>query len=207
MICFNSTFFFNSTFGSLLPIPEQRVQAASDGQVFDLGGQQIHFLETPGHANHHGCFFAESSATIFTGDSFGLSYREFDGPAGPWLVATTTPVAFDPEAWGHSLDRMMALEPGSACITHFGRLDNPRQLAAQLRHSIQQHREIALREEQAGNPTGRVERLREALNNYMTESATGHNPAVSAERVSELMELDLTLNAQGLDIWLTRRER
>ena len=34
----------------------------------------------------------------FTGDTFGLSYREFDTARGPWLLPTTTPVQFEPEA-------------------------------------------------------------------------------------------------------------
>gem|GEM_PF-4468837 len=37
---------------------------------------------------------ASSPATLFTGDTFGISYREFDTAAGPWLFAPTTPVAF-----------------------------------------------------------------------------------------------------------------
>ncbi len=42
-----------------------------------------------------------------------------------WIMATTTPVAFDPERWLHSLDKMISLAPWRAYLTHFGPLEDP----------------------------------------------------------------------------------
>ena len=56
------------------------------------------FLDTPGHARHHYCAHDLDHDDIFSGDTFGISYREFDTAAGPFVFPTTTPVQFDPEA-------------------------------------------------------------------------------------------------------------
>ena len=39
---------------------------------------KLTFIDTPGHARHHFCIFDEKSRSFFTGDTFGVSYREFD---------------------------------------------------------------------------------------------------------------------------------
>ena len=53
---------------------------------------------TPGHARHHHCLWDERSRGWFAGDTFGVSYREFDTARGPWILAISTPVQFDPPA-------------------------------------------------------------------------------------------------------------
>lgn len=198
---------FQRLFGDLQPIAADRVIAADEGDRFQLGEREIRFVATPGHANHHGCLFDQTSRTLFTGDTFGLSYREFDSDVGPWVIATTTPVAFDPEAWQDSLDRMMALEPRAACPTHFGRLAEPRELVDGLRASIEAHRQLALAEEAEGGEAGRDQRLRAAVDRLLVEGARRHQPAIPAERARELLQLDIDLNAQGLHVWLQRRAK
>ena len=81
-----------------MPPVESRVLLAPDGFELDLNGRPLTFVDTPGHANHHFCVFDHASRSFFTGDSFGISYREFDSDRGPFLFAPTTPVAFDPLA-------------------------------------------------------------------------------------------------------------
>ena len=60
---------------------------------------------------HHHCIWDERSRGFFTGDTFGLSYREFDTARGAWIMPTTTPVQFEPEALRRSIERMLAFEP------------------------------------------------------------------------------------------------
>ncbi|MEZ5448099.1 MAG: MBL fold metallo-hydrolase [Thiolinea sp.] len=73
---------FEHDFGKLLPIPAERVISAEDGYRIDLNGRTLSFWDTPGHANHHGCIFDHETRSCFTGDTFGLSYREFDTEQG-----------------------------------------------------------------------------------------------------------------------------
>jgi glyoxylase-like metal-dependent hydrolase (beta-lactamase superfamily II) len=197
---------FARCFGALVPVPAERVVAAVDGQVFHLGGRRIGFADTPGHANHHGCFFDETARVWFTGDTFGLSYREFDRGGRPLLLATTTPVAFDPDAWLASLDRLMAEQPAGMCLTHFGRIDHPERLVEALRTNILAHADLALAEAQ-GAEAGRAARLTEAVAGLLIELARAQAPDLPASRARELLALDIELNAQGLEIWLKRRAK
>jgi len=199
---------FLRDFGKLEPVPAERVVAAADAQVFSLEGREILFLDTPGHANHHGCLYDRATGTLFTGDTFGLSYREFDSRQGPLLLATTTPVAFDPEAWETSLDRLLALNPKAACLTHFGRLEDPASVVDQLRTNLHAHVRVALAEEQEGEPgEGRMVRLEAAVEDLLLGRALEHCPGQDPERALDLLRMDIGLNAQGLAVWLQRRAK
>ena len=195
---------FARDFGALDPIPENRCVAAADSQAFELGTRRLQFIHTPGHANHHGCVLDLTSAYLFSGDTFGLAYRELADP-DPYLVATTTPVAFDPDAWQASLDRLLALSPAAVCLTHYGKYPDPAVLAPQLRASIEAHTAIALAEESDRSP-GRSQRLERAVSQLLIEGAVAHS-GVSERRAQELLGHDIQLNAQGLDVWLKRRAR
>ena len=197
---------FRELFGALEPAPEERCQALREGDTLELGGRRLGFIETPGHANHHGCFFDGESGNLFTGDAFGLRYPELDHDGIPFLVATTTPVAFDPDAWQDSIDRMLALQPRQACLTHFGPLADPQRWAPRLRQSIEAHVAVALEEEWRPEE-GRETRLREALRELLVEQALAHHPRFDRRTLEELLEVDIALNAQGLAVWLIRRAR
>jgi glyoxylase-like metal-dependent hydrolase (beta-lactamase superfamily II) len=196
---------FQRDFGTLQPIPEGRTHAAADGERFTLGKREIEFIDTPGHANHHGCLFDRASGWLYTGDTFGLGYRQFRADRPPLLLATTTPVAFDPDAWFDSLDRMLARDPAACCLTHFGRIDRPQRHVEQLRASIQAHVDIALDDEQRGEH-GREERLRAAVDDLLVGAATRHS-GMPASDAREILAGDIELNAQGLAVWLARRAK
>jgi len=195
------------SFGSLIPAAEERCHALEDGEQLVLGKHHLSFIDTPGHANHHGCFFDHESASLYTGDSFGLHYRELDYKGIPWLMATTTPVAFNPESWMKSLDKMMAMQPEQACLTHFGSLRQPKNWQQQLRESIQSHADIALQEERTGAKEGRQQRLAQALLEEAVIQVQQHNPDISCGHIEKLLADDIRLNSQGLDVWLARREK
>jgi glyoxylase-like metal-dependent hydrolase (beta-lactamase superfamily II) len=197
---------FARDFGAPVPIPEERVILGEDGATYDLGGRSLRFLDTPGHANHHGCIYDETSRGFFTGDTFGISYREFDTDAGPWLFAPTTPVAFDPDAWLASLDKLMSYEPQVMYLTHYGPVQDPARLVNDVRASIQALAEIALTEEGRADPD-RESRLQRAVSAYLTAGARAHGVALSDDAIAELLSLDIDLNAQGLEVWLKRRAK
>jgi len=196
---------FQRDFGDLLPIPDERALAASDLQTFELGGRTLQYLHTPGHANHHGCIFDRHSGHLYTGDTFGLGYTEFRRSGEPLLVATTTPVAFDPDAWFDSLDRMMAFGPVACCLTHFGRIEQPASRVDMLRESIRAHVKIALDEENR-SPEGREERLKAAVDQLLVAAGCAHSD-LSPEHVRQIFASDIELNAQGLSVWLIRRAK
>jgi glyoxylase-like metal-dependent hydrolase (beta-lactamase superfamily II) len=197
---------FARDFGALTPVPEERVIIAQDGDTFDLAGRTLKFIDTPGHANHHGCIYDETSRGFFTGDTFGISYREFDTAAGPWLFAPTTPVAFDPEAWLTSLDKLMAYAPQAMYLTHYGRVQNPADLVDDLRASIRALADIALAEEDNAD-ADRESRIKSAVSAFLVAGARAHGVELSDDAIAELLSLDTELNAQGLEVWLKRRAK
>lgn len=195
---------FRRNFGELAPVPEARVMVAEDGLRLDLAGRELLILDTPGHARHHYSVFDETSRGFFTGDTFGLSYRELDGERGAYVFPTTTPVQFDPQAWHHSLDRYLAQAPERMFLTHFGMVGDVPRLAADLRRGIDRLAEIALHNRDASDRHGRI--LAE-MTDYLIEDAQRHNPALGPERIQEIFALDLELNAQGLGVWLDRHAK
>jgi glyoxylase-like metal-dependent hydrolase (beta-lactamase superfamily II) len=124
------------TYGRLRPIPSERVIEAPDGHVVDLAGRPLSCIDTPGHAKHHLTVHDERVNVCFTGDVFGLSYRDFDTAQGPFILPTTSPVQFDPEALHASIDRLVALRPQAMYLTHYGRVDAVERLAADLHAQI-----------------------------------------------------------------------
>jgi len=111
-------------YGRLRPVPAERVVEAGDGYLVDLAGRILQCIDTPGHAKHHNAIHDARAEVCFTGDVFGLSYREFDTAHGPFILPTTSPVQFEPEELHASIDRLMALHPVAMYPTHFGRIED-----------------------------------------------------------------------------------
>ncbi len=197
---------FARDFGTLEPVAEARVTLAEDGETIDLAGRTLTFIDTPGHANHHFCVQDSGTGGCFTGDTFGIAYQELVTDRGPWIFAPTTPVAFDPDAWESSLDRLMATRPSAMFLTHYGRVDRPETLVEPLRRSIRDQAAIALAEEGRPDPA-RTDRLRAAIGAHLRAGARAHGVALDEARLGELLAVDTELNAQGLEVWLRRREK
>lgn len=196
---------FERQFDRLEPVPESRVQIADEGDVIELDGRPLSFMDSPGHANHHFCMWDETTRGWFTGDTFGLSYREFDTERGPFFFPTTTPIDFDPEAMHDSIERMLAREPDCVYLTHYGRVPNPATVAPELHRRIDETAAIAERHEHAGDD--RVTRIHEDLEKWLWKELEEHGVTLPRERQRELLAVDLDLNAQGLDVWLKRRAK
>ncbi len=188
-------------YGPPVPVPADRVVEAPDGFSLDLGARRLRFLDAPGHAKHHFVVLDEASRGFFTGDSFGLSYRETDGgPNGPLFFASTTPVQFDPPALHATLDRMLAERPERVYLTHYGMVQgNLAAHGAALHRSIDEHVRVA-RAAPAG--PGRHLAIKAGLTASLVAEAARHGVPLDPARVVEVYRNDLELNAQGLAAWL-----
>lgn len=196
---------FRRDYGTLLPVDEHRVIAAKDGQAFDLDGRTLTFYDTPGHANHHGCIHDRKSHNIITGDTFGLSYRELQTDKGDYIFAPTTPVAFDPQAWHKSIDKLLSLHPTGMLLTHYGRVTAIEPLAAKLHANIDAVATIAIEEE--ANEDGRHHCIKSRISDLIAEQVIDHGVAMNKTEVIDFLASDLELNAQGLEVWLKRRAK
>lgn len=194
-------------FGDIVPVPQQRVIVAEDDFTLDLAGRRLMFLDTPGHAKHHYCVYDPYSRGIFSGDTFGLSYREFDTDNGPWVFPTTTPVQFDPAAMHDSIDRLMDLGPEHMYLTHFGKVDHPGPLAGALHRHVDALAELALAHEDQAPDASRLDRLRAGVRHLVVRALRDHGCAMKDDRIQALMGADIELNAQGLDSWLQYRAK
>ena len=196
------------TYGDVIGVPAERVLRTADEMTIDLAGRPLKFLDTPGHARHHHCIWDERSRGFFTGDTFGLSYREFDTAAGAWLMPTTTPVQFEPESLRRSVERLLAHEPQCMYLTHYGRVGadtaDVRRLAALLLDQMDAMVVLAL-----GLPDdpARHEAMVRGFGAIHLASLRRHGSALGDGAIAELLDLDGTLNAQGIAVWLDKRKR
>lgn len=190
--------------GALIGVPEERVRIMEDGGELQIGARTLRFMDTPGHARHHFCVWDETSRGWFSGDTFGISYRELDTAAGAFIFPTTTPVQFDPPALIDSIDRMMAREPDHMYLTHFGRVSDLERLAGDLRDGVRQLAEFGERFEKAAD---RSEAIAAAMMDWLVTRARAHGVELDDELLLEVFANDVELNTQGIEFWLERRSK
>jgi glyoxylase-like metal-dependent hydrolase (beta-lactamase superfamily II) len=192
------------SYGDLVPVPAERIDIADDGHVVDLAGRPLLCIDTPGHARHHYCIHDERSQAFFTGDTFGLSYREFDTDKGALIVPTSTPVQFEPDALHASIDRMLGYSPRQMFLTHYSRVTEVERLAHDLHEQIDAMVAIARTH---ATDINRHARIAADLADLFITRAAAHGCAFGADRVRELLAMDIELNTQGLEVWLDRSAR
>ncbi len=186
-------------YGQLLPIDAQRVISAEDGYMINLAGRILVCLDTPGHAKHHITIWDQMSHGAFTGDTFGLSYREFDTEKGPFILPTTTPIHFDPKALRISLKRIMALKPECIYPTHFSKVTGVPRLYQKLTDILTQVENLGKSLERADH---RHELLKNGLLNLYIQELRNHGCQLSDSKIEQLLSTDIELNAQGMGVWL-----
>lgn len=188
-------------YGELVPIPEDRVVAPDDGTLFTLGQRTFELIHTPGHAQHHFSLIDADNGIAFTGDTFGVAYREFDVDGHPFLIPTTSPVQFDPEALRASVDRILSYAPRAVYVTHYSERVNVPRLGEELKARLDEV--VAFARSVATSPQ-RARELREGLFAMLLRWLDGHGWRGPEAMVREVWGLDIDLNAQGLEVWLDR---
>lgn len=193
---------FKQFYGDLKPVAEDRIIEAPDNFELNFNGRVLQFLDTPGHARHHFCVYDQTSRGIFSGDTFGLSYPQLETDQGPFIFPTTTPVQFDPEALKSSIDRLMALQPETIYLTHFGRISPTPEVVTQLKEGIDAFTDIAHSEKDSGDE--RLTRIAERMMDYLLVQL--HKMGCSLERnnCQDILQNDVVLNSQGLEVWLEK---
>jgi glyoxylase-like metal-dependent hydrolase (beta-lactamase superfamily II) len=188
------------TYGRLVPVPQERVVEAIDGEKFSLASRVLEVLDTPGHARHHICIWDVRSRSFFTGDTFGLSYRELDTRQGPFILVSSTPVQFDPDALRASIRRMLSYEPQAMYLTHYSRVEGVERLASELMFQIDAM--TAMARKHAGE-SEQHEAIKRELAALYVARANASGSKLSAERIEDVLATDIELNTQGLEVWLS----
>lgn len=187
-------------YGEIVPVPAERVVETPDGHTIALAGRELHFLDTPGHARHHVCVVDSRTGDLFTGDTFGISYRALDADGRPMIFPTTTPIQFDPPALHRSVDRLLALRPQAVYLTHFGQVRDVPRLGEALHRQIDAHAALALECRDAGAQRSRL--LTDGVRRLLLDECRRHGLGAPDAQLLEVLEHDVRLNADGLAAWL-----
>jgi len=184
---------FRELYGTVSPIPKERVRALGDGESFELGGAKLTVAHTSGHAFHHFVVDDPATETVYTGDTFGLVYPALQ-TRGRFAIPSTSPTGFNAIEARKSLARVLALGERFVCPTHFDAYEDAVAIAAQVGRFID--RAEAWVEEGARRGESAVEmeaRFASAWWGAIAEEA----PHFGADERA-LLGMDVELNAQGL---------
>ncbi len=193
---------YRSLYGDIVPIAESRMFVPEDGARIMLGAREFELIHTPGHALHHYCVVDRDHELIFSGDTFGVSYRDFDIDGREFIMPTTTPVHFDPEALCSSVDRLMSYRPQAIYLTHYSEVRQLSRLAREMKDRVRAFAELGRRHH---GTLDRSARLRRGMYAMLSDWLDGHGyPGDDAER-HRLLDDDIELNCQGVEVWLDRK--
>jgi glyoxylase-like metal-dependent hydrolase (beta-lactamase superfamily II) len=193
---------FSAVYGEIVGIPAERIDTIEDGRRIGMGRRTLEFIHTPGHASHHLCIVDRDTAEVFTGDTFGVSYRELDTAAGEFVFPTTSPSQFDPEQLHLSIDRILEFKPKTAYLTHYSRVDHVEKLSLDLHSDIDAFVRIA--RSVAGEPDC-VKKMEPMLFEHLSERLECHGFSGDRALRHTILDGDVALNAAGLHSWLSRR--
>jgi len=192
---------YNRLYGELVPIPAERVLTTLDGQRLSWAGRELEFVHTPGHALHHHAIVDLAGRNIFTGDTFGMAYKESDTAKGAFIVPATTPTQFDPEQLIASVRRLAAYNPKALYLMHYGRVTDVPRLADAMEMQI--HEFVRIARNRANSPQREAE-IRADMRALWFGLLRAHGCTLAEQKLDELYGQDLDLNTQGLVAWLAR---
>ena len=112
----------SQAFGTMRPIPADRLVAVKEGDRLELGKHVLRFLDSPGHAPHELTILDERTRCMYTGDAAGLYF-----PGDEILMPIAPAPAFDLGQNLETLQRILALEPKALLFSHYGPHANPKE--------------------------------------------------------------------------------
>ena len=189
---------FIEYYGEIIPIDSERVIEADDNFILDFDGRELKFIDTPGHAKHHFCIWDKDTKSMFTGDTFGISYRDLDMDSEVYIFPSTSPVQFDPDALIKSINRIMEFRPERVCLTHFSAIRPTQEIADQLIDGI--HFVSNLTEKYISHKDAESIIFNEMMSYFL--NGLGKIGNQDKDYCSERIELDVKINTQGLIYWL-----
>jgi glyoxylase-like metal-dependent hydrolase (beta-lactamase superfamily II) len=101
--------------GEILPVPSANIRLLRGGERMTAAGREIDVAYTPGHASHHVSFFESSAGIAFVGDTAGIRRG-----TGTYVMPASPPPEVDLELWRESEARILAWNPDTLFLTHFG---------------------------------------------------------------------------------------
>ncbi len=190
---------FKRLYGEIAPIDAARVTQPSDGETLNWADRALQFIDTPGHANHHHCIVDTQTNSVFTGDTLGIAYRALRNDDHAFVMPTTTPVQFNPEALHSSIDKVMAIQPDTLYLTHYSALTPSPQIIAGLHEQIDDY--VMLTQQAAEQGADFETTLANSIKDYLIRRCQNELPELGLDTINKWVGLDAELNAQGLAFW------
>ncbi|MDH7500006.1 MAG: MBL fold metallo-hydrolase [candidate division NC10 bacterium] len=188
-----------AVYGTIKPIPADRVRAVEDGERLTFGQRTLTFLHTPGHARHHLCIYDSESNGIFTGDTFGVSYGPLRQGGPPCLLPSSPPTDFNPEQARRSVQKILQTGAERAFLGHFGEYAPLREGADQMFQGLDLLKEILKEIPTAGRPGEDLLAFAEGRVRTAIEQLLARGCRLSlAEEDWMALEPEIRLSAQGL---------
>lgn len=108
--------------GDVKPVDAARIRVLEGGETIAVAGREVKVEYTPGHASHHVSYFDTASRVAFVGDTAGIRRG-----SGAYVMPPTPPPDIDIEAWRESEQKILAWDPDTLFLTHFGPHQGARQ--------------------------------------------------------------------------------
>ena len=188
---------FKEYYGEIFPIDANRVIQADDNFILDFDGRELRFIDTPGHARHHFCIWDKATKSMFTGDTFGISYRDLDHQDELYILPSTSPVQFDPEALIQSINRIMEFKPERVCLTHFSAIKPTKKATSKLIESIHFVSNLAIKYADKNDSESIIyKKMMDYFLEGLNEIGFQNN-----DYAKDRLSLDVLINTQGLIYW------
>lgn len=192
-------------YGSLQPIAADRIIETPEGATIALAGRTFEFWDAPGHARHHVFIRDTHTGAFFTGDTFGISYREFDSAAGAFVFITSSPSQFSPQDMQASIRRILAAQPQAVYLTHYAQVRDVARHGDLLLRQTEEFAELALRHRESGEDRARL--IRSDMETLLLGQLRGHGTHLDEQQCLQVLDLDLKLNSDGLVSWLDSQNK
>ena len=206
--------FFGEHYGEVVPVDAARARVLVDGEsIWEKGEFAPRAIHTPGHAWHHLSVWDESTRVVITGDSFGISYPDFDVDGRELILPAMPPSQIDPPALRASLAKIAALQPRAVALTHFGERPFAPSLIDQQSQWLDKMLALGEKRLQTGaSVASEADSIAESLRADFTAMIESELRArgASAEVVAsarDKLRVDSRLNAAGVLYYLQKRAR
>jgi glyoxylase-like metal-dependent hydrolase (beta-lactamase superfamily II) len=184
-------------YGRMLPVAADRLVAAEDGLILEVGsGRRLRLVDSPGHAKHHQAVLEEQSGVLMVGDAVGVLLPEVGT-----LRPATPPPDFDLELAIASLRRFRSIAPSRLVLTHYGPVGDADSTLVQAEDQLRRWVAVADRIMQ-DSPAAGIDEVATALGAAFPTPPDGVDE--QARRKFEMLN-GLRSNASGIFRYLSRR--
>lgn len=195
-------------YGEVLPVSEERVIYAGEGDIIDLGERKIKIWETPGHAKNHICFYDAKTSGLFSGDAIGVYFPGLSKLLQRPVLRPATPAPdFNGELMFKSLLRLALSEVEQIYFTHFGVGRMPRLLIENILGQLTVHMELGRKYVKQKHKNREL--LARAMVQYARESLLGRAKKLEGaddrtEQEWEFMLGNMRMSADGIAQYLEK---